>query len=239
MAHAYLPQILTCATYETRLRAPVAHDNIKGFHLLLHKHISEQTMDQTAQSQQSQPETLLDKLSQSSHPIALVCYLFFKVVPLAIYVFGMLFTSNYILFFIIIILLLAADFWNVKNISGRLLVGLRWWNESNDVGETIWVFENADPQRYINPIDSYVFWLLSYVTPVVWTVFGILALLKFQFLSLILVGVAVSLNLTNTMAYSKCDKFGKANSLANDVISSFTGSIFQRINPLNSLFASR
>ncbi len=27
------------------------------------------------------------------------------------------------------VLLLAFDFWTVKNVSGRLLVGLRWWNE--------------------------------------------------------------------------------------------------------------
>jgi hypothetical protein len=26
-------------------------------------------------------------------------------------------------------LLLAFDFWTVKNVTGRLLVGLRWWNE--------------------------------------------------------------------------------------------------------------
>lgn len=182
--------------------------------------------------------SLWQKLGQSSHPIALLCYLFFKIAPLAIYLFGLLFTSNYILFFILIILLLAADFWNVKNVAGRLLVGLRWWNETNDLGETVWVFENADPQRVINPIDSYVFWLFSYATPAVWVLFAIMAILKFQLLSLILVVIAVSLNLTNTMAYSKCDKFGKANNIANDVISSFTGSLFQRLNPLNRFFGN-
>jgi hypothetical protein len=46
--------------------------------------------------------------------------------------------------FIIVMLLLAADFWNVKNVSGRLLVGLRWWNESNEDGNSLWVFETAD-----------------------------------------------------------------------------------------------
>lgn len=186
----------------------------------------------------TEPQTIWQKLATSSHPIALLCYLFFKIAPLAIYLFGLLFTSNYILFFILIILLLAADFWNVKNIAGRLLVGLRWWNETNDLGQTIWVFENADPQRFINPIDSYVFWLFSYVTPIVWILFAIMAILKLQLLSLILVVIAISLNLTNTMAYSKCDKFGKANGIANDVISSFTGSIFQRFNPLNRFFSN-
>lgn len=100
--------------------------------------------------------------------------------------------------FILVVLLLAADFWNVKNVSGRLLVGLRWWNESSSEGSSIWVFETADvsvnghisaqktnqlqPQRYINPIDSKVFWLFIYITPALWVGLAILAILKFQFL---------------------------------------------------------
>lgn len=150
----------------------------------------------------------------------------------------MLFTSNYILFFITLILLLAADFWNIKNISGRLLVGLRWWNESNNLGQTIWVFENADPNRVINQIDSKLFWSLLYIIPFCWTLLAIMALLKFQLLSLILVIIAISLSITNTMAYNKCDKFGKANNLANDVISSMSSSFLQRFNPLSGFFGN-
>lgn len=40
-----------------------------------------------------------------------------------------------------VILLLSADFWTVKNITGRLLVGLRWWNYVDDDGKSHWVFE--------------------------------------------------------------------------------------------------
>lgn len=41
-----------------------------------------------------------------------------------------------------VVLLLAADFWTVKNITGRLLVGLRWWNKVNEDGSSEWVFES-------------------------------------------------------------------------------------------------
>lgn len=34
----------------------------------------------------------------------------------------------------IIIILHAFDFWTVKNITGRLLVGLRWWSEIGKEG---------------------------------------------------------------------------------------------------------
>ena len=44
------------------------------------------------------------------------------------------------------VLLSALDFWVVKNISGRILVGLRWWNEINDLGESVWKFECLDQE---------------------------------------------------------------------------------------------
>lgn len=34
------------------------------------------------------------------------------------------------------------DFWTVKNITGRLMVGLRWWNYVDDDGKSHWVFES-------------------------------------------------------------------------------------------------
>ena len=49
-----------------------------------------------------------------------------------------------VLLFVIIVLLLAFDFWTVKNVSGRLLCGLRWWNETGPDGQSVWVFESAD-----------------------------------------------------------------------------------------------
>ena len=42
---------------------------------------------------------------------------------------------------ITIILLLAVDFWTVKNITGRILAGLRWWNKVEEDGTSTWVFE--------------------------------------------------------------------------------------------------
>lgn len=44
--------------------------------------------------------------------------------------------------FLTIVLLLALDLWTVKNVTGRLLVGLRWWNKVEDDGTSTWVFES-------------------------------------------------------------------------------------------------
>lgn len=59
------------------------------------------------------------------------------------YLLGSIFTDNFTLVFVVTILLLAFDFWTVKNVSGRLLVGLRWWNEIQEDGSNQWVFESA------------------------------------------------------------------------------------------------
>lgn len=161
--------------------------------------------------------SIFKRLKESSHPLATVFYICLRVAPLFVYFFGSLITKNSVLVFIVVSLLLAADFWNVKNISGRLLVGLRWWNETSSDGQSTWVFETADPQRYINPIDSRCFWLFLYGVPAAWCVFGFLALLKLQFIWLLEVALALVLVLTNTFAFSRCDKFSRANTLIGQV----------------------
>ena len=49
--------------------------------------------------------------------------------------------------FLTVILLLAFDFWTVKNVTGRLMVGLRWWNKVEDDGTSTWVFESKKVRK--------------------------------------------------------------------------------------------
>jgi hypothetical protein len=92
--------------------------------------------------------------------------------------------------FIITILLLAADFYYLKNIVGRRLVGLRWWNEVDpSTGESHWVFESSEPgTKVINPTDSRFFWIAIYAQPVFWILLALVAVLTFKFIWLPLVG---------------------------------------------------
>jgi len=85
-----------------------------------------------------------------------------------------------ILIFILTLLLLSADFYYLKNIAGRRLVGLRWWNEVNTTsGDSQWVFESADPNtRTITATDKRFFWLSLYVAPALWIALGILAIVR-------------------------------------------------------------
>lgn len=109
---------------------------------------------------------------------------------LLVYLFGMLFTENLVMIFIITILLLAADFYYLKNIAGRRLVGLRWWNEVDPAsGDSHWVFESSEPgTKTVNPTDSRFFWLAMYAQPVLWIALAVLALVRLKFIWLPLVG---------------------------------------------------
>jgi hypothetical protein len=92
-------------------------------------------------------------------------------------------------------LLLAADFYYLKNIAGRRLVGLRWWNEVNpSTGDSHWVFESA-PQpnepggKVVTATDKRFFWLALYVQPALWIALAILALFRVKPVWLTLVGM--------------------------------------------------
>lgn len=69
-------------------------------------------------------------------------HLIFRILSIITYLLCGLFNSGFIVNFVVIILLLSLDFWTVKNITGRLLVGLRWWNYVDEDGVSHWVFES-------------------------------------------------------------------------------------------------
>jgi hypothetical protein len=102
----------------------------------------------------------------------------------------MLFTKSLVMIFIITILLLAADFYYLKNIAGRRLVGLRWWNEVDlQTGDSQWVFESSEPgTKTVNATDSRFFWLALYSQPVLWVGLSIVAFINLKFIWLPLVG---------------------------------------------------
>ncbi|EFW99526.1 clathrin-coated vesicle protein [Grosmannia clavigera kw1407] len=171
-------------------------------------------------AQQVPPGSLSWRLS--THPITLLTYLGIRIGSLLVYLFGLLFTANKVLVFIITILLLAADFYYLKNIAGRRLVGLRWWNEVDpQSGDSHWVFESSDPAsgRVNNATDSRFFWLALYVQPLSWSGLCILAIFRFNILWLPLLAIALALTITNALAFSRCDKFGQASNMAGSAFS--------------------
>ncbi|KAI9175949.1 Golgi apparatus membrane protein tvp23 [Blastocladiella emersonii ATCC 22665] len=143
---------------------------------------------------------------RSSHPVALFFHLLFRTAALLTYLLGYYVTDNFILVFVLCVLFLAFDFWTVKNVSGRLLVGLRWWNEVSEDGATKWVFESRENNQP-NPADAGVFWTTLYAFSGVWAVFAVLQILHPSWFCI--TAVALSLNMANVLGYTKCDKDAK------------------------------
>ena len=67
---------------------------------------------------------------------------------------------------------------------------MRWWNEvDGGSGDSHWVFESADQDtRVQNATDKRFFWLALYAQPVLWVALAVVAVLKFEFIWLSLVG---------------------------------------------------
>ena len=72
--------------------------------------------------------------ARASHPVASVYHVGFKLAALFVYVTCEWFETHFVLVFVTCVMLLAADFWVTKNVSGRLLVGMRYWNEIDEEG---------------------------------------------------------------------------------------------------------
>eukprot|EP00030_Apusomonadida_sp_AF-17_P000516 a174855_155.p1 GENE.a174855_155~~a174855_155.p1 ORF type:complete len:203 (-),score=57.18 a174855_155:120-698(-) len=142
----------------------------------------------------------------SHHPLTCVAHIFFKIASVLAYLLLSLFVDSFVITFVVVILFLAFDFWVVKNVSGRLLVGLRWWNEITPDGKSEWRFESLEDRTQIAPFDQRFFWVSSMVMPVLWGFFAFSALFSLKLQWLLLVAVALSLAFANIVGYIRCAK---------------------------------
>lgn len=163
--------------------------------------------DQLEAQAPAQPTSTI--LTLSSHPVILAIHLLFKILPVIIYVLGSWIIDRFILNFLLCIVFLAMDFWWMKNISGRLLIGLRWWNLVKEDGSNEWIFESREAGDVINQSDRRVFWTSLYGSVAVWVGLGFIAFIKLNFQWLPVVVVAISLLSANLIGYMKCDSNAK------------------------------
>jgi len=161
-------------------------------------------------------------LRQSAHPLALLFLFLFRIAAIAVYILCGWVTSNFVLSAVAVVVLLAMDFWNCRNVAGRTLVGLRFWNQVDDDGESYWVFESRDPSRPANPIDAKMFWIALYVFPALWTVLLIVSFVKLNFAFIPIVALALIFNITNVVGFTYADRDAKQR-WANGIVGSGWG----------------
>lgn len=91
------------------------------------------------------------------------------------------------------------------SVSGRFLVGLRWWNYVDAAtGKSQWIFEKAPETRAIDKGESGIFWTALLAMPVVWCFFAFTSFLTFNFQWLTIIVVAISLSFSNAYGYIRC-----------------------------------
>lgn len=155
-----------------------------------------------------EPDGMVQKvLRQSAHPTVAVVHVSFKLAPIASYLLIGLFTKMFVVQFVVTVTLLAFDFWIVKNLTGRLLVGLRWWHELAEDGITQkWRFETVQDRESLNVVDGRIFWWTLYICPIVWIILGVVCVLKMRISYLIMIVIALVLSAANIVGYYKCNK---------------------------------
>jgi hypothetical protein len=94
----------------------------------------------------------------------------------------------------------------VQNVTGRLLVGLRWNNRIKEDGSEEWVFESLTDDSKLNAVDTWVFWLALLAAPVVWVIFFVANLLTFNAFWAMCTLVNLILTSSNVVGYYKCRK---------------------------------
>lgn len=145
-------------------------------------------------------------LTHASHPLLCLLHVGLKGFTLFLYLFFRLITSSSVYTFISVIIASAVDFWFVKNVAGRILVGLRWWHNDFEIGQNEWHFESYNVEYTSSEVDKSVFWLALISSTGVW---GVLLVLKVLGLSLfwgMLVGICFAMSASNLYGYYLCRK---------------------------------
>uniref|UniRef100_A0A3P8S3J0 Golgi apparatus membrane protein TVP23 homolog n=1 Tax=Amphiprion percula TaxID=161767 RepID=A0A3P8S3J0_AMPPE len=173
--------------------------------------------------------------SKIKHPLASFFHLFFRTSAIVVYLLCDMLSSQFIVCMVTIILLLSCDFWTVKNVSGRLLVGLRWWNQVDAEGKSHWEFESrkTDRANLISSADSRIFWLGLIVCPVFWVVFVFSTIFSFKIKWLAVVIMGLVLQWANLYGYVRCKVGGKSN-LSNMAKNYLGVQIFKQVCEMSS-----
>jgi hypothetical protein len=142
------------------------------------------------------------------NPCAATAHVLFKTGAILFYILCEWFTDNFVVNFVVVCILLACDFWTVKNVSGRLLVGLRWWHEVKDDGSSEWKFESLDEegQKTVESFEKRLFWWSSYANAIIWILLGVVTFFRLKLEYFMLVLLALTLSGSNLYGYIKASR---------------------------------
>ena len=180
-------------------REPSEHDD--------HNNPEESTQDKYQKQMMEKMKILKQfNIMQPTHPGVCFFHLFFKVFGVFSYMFLGLMVNSSLINFLLNFVCIVLDFWITKNVSGRYLAGLRWWNDDFDEesGEQIWEFESYDFDLVFSQVDTNVFWWGMFAMTAFWGIMFIIKCLGLNFLWGLLTFIGALLSGMNLWAYFKC-----------------------------------
>ena len=147
-----------------------------------------------------------DFIKKSRNPLVALVTVTLKLLSILSFLFTSIFTSNEALVMTTVILLIAADFWYTKNISGRILVGLRWWNNyDKETQGNIWKFESKNEIKESN-VDRKTFWISLYGFAALWVILFVWESIAFNFTWAFLCLISMVISGINVVGFFKCSK---------------------------------
>ena len=121
------------------------------------------------------------KIGRPSQKLVVFLHVIFKLLAFIVYMAASIISRSFIACFILVMMLLSADFWIVKNVSGRLLAGLRWWSVVDGEGRVVWRYESwSEEQRSLaQQGEGNYFWATMISQQLVWTLLAVVSLFRF------------------------------------------------------------
>ena len=147
-----------------------------------------------------------------------------------IYIIISFFTEQKGLIYLSVILLGSVDFWITKNVSGRFLVGLRWWNEVKKDGKEVWIFESKNEKTEATS-DKSVFWTSLYVNGFGWAILFLFKLITLSITNAIIAFTMLIFAGINLYGFYKCSKEqqGKLTKLGTKAVSNIVRERIQNL----------
>lgn len=172
-----------------------------------------------------------DFVKNSKHPYICCMHIFFKLLSIIIYFLGPYLFKNrksyendFILTFAITFFLVSLDFYLVKNITGRFLVKMIWWNDVKEDYSNNFVFYSLD-ENLLNTTDKNVFWFSLYIFSFHWLIQTIQMLISLQVCWFVLCLLCLILSFCNLFNFWRCSKEQHK----------VVGNVLNKVNP-NALF---
>ena len=145
--------------------------------------------------------TVTNFYKKSTYPMISLLTVLIKLASIISFFLFSIFLSNEAIIMFIVVLIGACDFWITKNISGRFLAGLRWYNLLKlETNTEIWVFEGKNEYN-ADFIDKGIFWYSLYFNDIVWIILFLWEIIRLKFDWSFICLILIIFTFTNTYGF--------------------------------------